>query len=113
MADFRGGCVRGGEADTMRGSIPAYFDTDYSFLSFVGRSRGEAARAEPFRSPLGGVVPECVLRGADDGAGQRKDRNDLLTVRQGSGRAGGQYGSLSHLRDDNELQIEGICQHWD
>lgn len=85
MADFWRGGIRGGEADTMRGSIPAYFDTDYSFLSFIGRSQGETEGASPFRSPLCGVVPECVLRGADDGAGQRKDRNDLLTVRQGSG----------------------------
>ena len=64
VADFRGGSVRGGKADTMRGSIPTCFDTDYSFLSFIGRSQAEAEGASPFRSPLCGVVPECVLRPA-------------------------------------------------
>lgn len=95
VADFRGGGIRGGEADTMRGSIPACFDTDYSFLSFIGCSQGEAEGAAPFRSPLCGVVRECVLRGADDGAGQRKDRDDFLTVRQGALGAGGQQGPSS------------------
>ena len=37
VVDFWRGGIRGGEADTMRGSIPAYFDTDYSFLSFIGK----------------------------------------------------------------------------
>ena len=85
VADFRGGSIRGGEADTMRGSIPARFDTDHSFLSFTGCIEGEAEGTAPFRSPLCGAVRECVLRGADDGAGQWKDRDDLFTVRQGSG----------------------------
>lgn len=105
MADFRGGGIRGGEAYIMRGSIPAYFDTDHSFLSFIGCSQGETEGASPFRSSVCGVMPECVLRGADDGAGQRKDRDDLLTLRQGAGRAGGQLGYLPHLRDDYELPV--------
>lgn len=84
VVDFRGGSIRGGEADTMRGSIPACFDTDHSFLSFIGCSQAEAEGASPFRSPFCGVVRECELRGADDGAGQRKDRDDLPVVRQGA-----------------------------
>lgn len=107
VADFWGGGIRGGEADTMRGSIPACFDTDYSFLSFIGRSQAEAEGAAPFRSPVCGVMPQCVLRCADDGAGQRKDRDGLLVLRQGTGRAGGQHGRLPYLRDDYKLQV--IC----
>lgn len=107
VADFRGGGIRGGEAYIMRGSIPACFDTDYSFLSFIGRSQGEAEGASPFCPSVCGVVRECVLRGADDGAGQWKDRDDILTLRQGSGRAGGQHGRLPYLRDDHELPV--IC----
>lgn len=107
VVDFWRGGIRGGEADTMRGSIPAYFDTDYSFLSFIGRSQGETEGAASFRSPLCGVVRECVLRGADDGAGQWKNRDDLFTLRQGSGRAGGQHGRLPYLRDDYKLPV--IC----
>ena len=89
----------------MRGSIPACVNKDYSFLSFIGCIEGEAEGASPFRSPLCGVVPECELRGADDGAGQRKDRDDLFTLRQGAGRTGGQHGRLPYLRDDYELPI--------
>lgn len=107
VVDFWRGGIRGGEAYIMHGSIPACFDTDHSFLSFIGRSQGETEGAAPFRPPLCGVMPQCVLRGADDGTGQRKDRDDLFTLRQGTGRAGGQLGRLPYLRDDYKLPV--IC----
>lgn len=107
VVDFWRGGIRGGEAYIMRGSIPACVNKDYSFLSFIGRSQAEAEGAASFRSPLCGVMPECVLRCADDGAEQRKDRDDIPVVRQGSLGAGGQHGRLPYLRDDYKLPI--IC----
>lgn len=110
VADFRGGGVRGGEADTVREPTPRNVYTDYSLLCFTGCSEGEAGRTAPFHSSVGGVVPQCALCHADDGAGQRKDRGDLSAMRQGSGRTGGQFRKVPYLRDDYKLQVRNICR---